>query len=359
MAEFVQNGGLNGGSYAGYYTGKLSVWENSYDINSNSSNVGYRLELISGASGRFSGLNASFDVVIDGISRNSGSNSYSLGHNGTITLCEGNCTVWHNADGSKNINCSATIDFQSHSSSPGDFYPSGNLWLSTIPRYTNVYNSLKAKTINSISINWSTTNARDWTQYSLNGNAWTNAYDTVANDNKSGYYTISNLNPNTEYTIKTRCRRTDSALWSEATTLTIKTYDIAKILNVSNSDFGQAVNINFANLENITTKLIVKIGNTEIGTRNNLTTEYSLEFTKEELSKIIKLLENEITEITYTVMTNDKYTNTLSALIILKSSIYKKQNGKWIKSKLYKKKNNSWKIIKLFFKVNGKWRNTR
>ena len=138
MADFIQNGGSSGGTYAGYYIGKLSVWENSYDIASNSSNVGYRLQLISGSSGRFSDLNASYSVNIDGVVRNSGSGSYSLGHNGTITLCEGNFTIWHNDDGSKNINCSAVIDFQSHTYSPGDFYPNGNLTLTTIPRTSSV-----------------------------------------------------------------------------------------------------------------------------------------------------------------------------------------------------------------------------
>lgn len=139
MADFIQNGGSSGGTYASYYTGKLSVWENSYDVSSNSSNVGYRLQLISGSSGRFSGLNASYSVSIDGVVRNSGSGSYSLGHNGVITLCEGNFTVWHNEDGRKSVWCSAGIDFQSHTYSPGDFYPSGNLDLSTIPRASSIF----------------------------------------------------------------------------------------------------------------------------------------------------------------------------------------------------------------------------
>lgn len=139
MADFIQNGGSSGGTYAGYYTGKLSVWENSYDVSSNSSNVGYRLQLISGNSGRFGDLKASYSVNIDGVVRNSGSGSYSLGHNGTITLCEGNFTIWHNDDGRKSVWCSATIDFQNHTYSPGDFYPSGNLDLSTIPRASSIF----------------------------------------------------------------------------------------------------------------------------------------------------------------------------------------------------------------------------
>ena len=255
MADFTQSGGSSGGTYAKYYTGKLSVWENSYDIASNSSNVGYRLQLISGNSGRFGDLKASYSVTIDGVCRNSGSGSYSLGHNGTITLCEGNFTVWHNDDGKKSVWCSAVIDFQSHSASPGDFYPSGNLNLSTIPRYTTVYNSLRSKTINTLDINWSTTNSVDWIQYSLNGGGWTDTQSANAADWKSGHYPISGLNPNTNYTIKTRCRRRDSQLWSEAGTFNVTTYDIAKLTSTPNVNIGSAHNITWTNPSGASTSL--------------------------------------------------------------------------------------------------------
>ena len=255
MADFTQSGGSSGGTYAKYYTGKLSVWENSYDIASNSSNVGYRLQLISGNSGRFGDLKASYSVTIDGVCRNSGSGSYSLGHNGTITLCEGNFTVWHNDDGKKSVWCSAVIDFQSHSASPGDFYPSGNLNLSTIPRYTTVYNSLRSKTINTLDINWSTTNSVDWIQYSLNGGGWTDTQSANAADWKSGHYPIGGLNPNTNYTIKTRCRRKDSQLWSEAGTFNVTTYDIAKLTSTPNVNIGSAHNITWTNPSGASTSL--------------------------------------------------------------------------------------------------------
>lgn len=265
MADFTQSGGSSGGTYAKYYTGKLSVWENSYDTASNTSNVGYRLQLLSGSSGQFSGLNASFSITINGQQVKSGSGQYSLGHNGTITFAEGTMTVGHNTDGSKTINCSAVIDFQSHTYSPGDFYPNGNLSLTKIPRYTTVTNSQKAKTINSISINWKTTDARDHTQYSLNGGTWTDAYDTVASDNKSGYYTISNLSPNTAYTIKTRCKRTDSQLWSESSAVAITTYDIAKLTSVPNVNIGSAHTLTWSNPSGATINLkLCKTNNSTI-----------------------------------------------------------------------------------------------
>lgn len=138
--DFIQSGGTSGGTYAKYYTGKLSVWENSYDIASNTSNVGYRLQLLSGSSGQFGGLNASYSININGQQVKSGSGQYSLGHNGTITFAEGTTTIQHNDDGKKSISCSAVIDFQSHSVSPGDFTPNGTLTLSTIPRTSTINN---------------------------------------------------------------------------------------------------------------------------------------------------------------------------------------------------------------------------
>ena len=213
MAAFIQDGGTNGGTYAKNFSAFLTVWENSYDIASNTSNVGYRLQLKSGSQGRFSDLTATYSVTLNGTVVNSGSGRYSSQSYDTYqTICEGTTTITHNNDGSKTISCSCILDFQTHTYSPGDFTPSGTLILTTIPRYTKVTNSLRSNGINSISINWVTTDARDYTQYSLNGADWTDADDVVASDNKSGYYIVSNLKPNTKYTMKTRCKRMDSRI---------------------------------------------------------------------------------------------------------------------------------------------------
>lgn len=139
MAAFIQDGGTNGGTYAKYFSAFLTVWENSFDISKNTSNVGYRLQLRSGSQGRFSGLRANFSVTINGVTVNNGSGTYnSQSYNTYQTICEGTTTVVHNEDGSKTIGCSCSLDFQTHTYSPGDFNPSGNLVLSTIPRASGV-----------------------------------------------------------------------------------------------------------------------------------------------------------------------------------------------------------------------------
>lgn len=134
MADFIKNGGTNGGTYAKYFSCKLSVWEISYDIVSNTSNVGYRLELISGSSGRFSNLSANYSVTINGSVVNGGSNRYSSqSYNTSQTICEGTTTISHNDDGTKTIYCSAVLDFESHTYSPRRFY---NIWVFDIVNNT-------------------------------------------------------------------------------------------------------------------------------------------------------------------------------------------------------------------------------
>lgn len=171
----------------------------------------------------------------------------------SITIAEGSFQIDHNPDGNKTISFSASIKASSYGVSASK---SGEFALEKIPRYTTVSNSERWRTVNTISINWSTADARDHTQYSLNGGAWTDAGDTVASDNKSGYYTIYDLVPDTTYTIKTRCKRADSQLWSEASTLTIATYDIARLAReIPNVNIGSSHTIQWTNPAGATTTL--------------------------------------------------------------------------------------------------------
>lgn len=183
-------------------------------------------------------------VVVDG-DRQEVIDSKQKTYNGTIAF-SGTKRLYHdNSSGERSFSAEACGSFFYYSSY--NSYGSGSWSLPKIARYTTVYNSLRSRTINTISINWSTTDARDWTQYSINGGAWKDAYDTVASDQKSGYYTISGLSPNTTYSIKTRCRRTDSGLWSEAGALSVTTYDMAKITEAPNFTDEENPTIKYSN----------------------------------------------------------------------------------------------------------------
>lgn len=196
-------------------------WVNSQNIAENYTEIGWEV-VGAGGSGYYKAGN--FNIWIAGTQVYFSSTRIEL-YNGT-KVASGTHKLWHNNYGDCYFEASAEA---------GIYYNavncrgSGGWDLPRIPRYTTVYNSLRNRTLNTISINWSTTDARDHTRYSLNGGGWVDAGDTVASDNKSGYYTISNLEPGTTYRVKTQCKRTDSQLWSEAGELTVTTYDQPKL----------------------------------------------------------------------------------------------------------------------------------
>lgn len=224
-------------SYDGRYL-KLTVVEESYSIANNTSTVRWTLESIGGNSNYYSIYNCS--VVVNG------QTVYNSGNTGWSTYrfpaakgsTSGTITVGHRADGTADA-----IGFTLHGRVyySGDNNRSGSCPLSTIPRYTTVTQSIRDTGDNYFMMNWATTDKRDWTQWSLNGGAWTDAGDTVASDGKSGYYRINGLTPNTSYTIKTRCRRQDSQLWSETGNTTVKTLASPYISALSDFNIGSSL----------------------------------------------------------------------------------------------------------------------
>lgn len=122
MAVFSKTGGSNGGSYASYFTAKLTVTEASYSIPYNNSPVDWKLELISGSSGKFSDYYIYADVYINGVHvlDSEGYKDITTA-NTSLVLGSGTITVDHNNDGKKTISCSATIDSASGTYSPRRF----------------------------------------------------------------------------------------------------------------------------------------------------------------------------------------------------------------------------------------------
>ena len=131
--------------------------------------------------------------------------------------------------------------------------------LENIPRYASISQSLRSKTENSISINWSSDSTVDYVWYSTdNGSTWTAVGSVNAT---SGYYTISNLNVNTSYAIKTKVRRKDSQLESQTTDPTnISTYDYPKITNPQTFVIGEKIKMTLYNPMNRSCNISI-IGN--------------------------------------------------------------------------------------------------
>ena len=218
-------------SYAGNFTLYVVLTDRDGSSSTNVSQVDYNVYSQSNGSGSISAKHYKY-FSINGSEKINTTESVNVSSPyAYISIASGTISVTHDSDGSKTIPFSAQIKASSYGVSAT---VSGNFELEKIPRYTTVWQSERWRTINTISVNWSTADARDHTQYSLNGGAWTDAGDTVDSTNKNGYYTISNLSPNTSYTIKTRCKRADSQLWSESSSMTLKTQDIAKITEAPN-----------------------------------------------------------------------------------------------------------------------------
>lgn len=304
-------------SYSQYF--KLYVILTDGEVSGNASKVNYSVYCKSSGSGsieathwKYFNLNGQEIVnVTEKI------NVYSP--NAYIKIAEGT-TDWieHNNDGSKSIWFSAQIKGNTYGVSAS---LEGTFELVKIPRYTTVWQSERGKTINSISVNWTTADARDWTQYSLNGGAWQDAYDTVDSINKNGHYTISGLSPNTSYTVKTRCRRADSGLWSETGPLTITTYDIAKISNAPDFEHGSNAVVSILNPGNISPlNLVMKIGETQILSRTVTVGDNTLEFSDEELDNLYKKYGSSNSLTATFVLTGSGYTNSKTCTITFKGN---------------------------------------
>ena len=265
--------------------------------------------------------------------------------------------IEHNSDGSKSIWFSAQIKANSYgvvASLESTFE------LVKIPRYTTVWQSERGKTINTISINWTTADARDWTQYSLNGGAWQDAYDTVDSSNKNGYYTISGLSPNTSYTVKTRCRRADSGLWSETEALTITTYDIAKISNIPDFKHGNDGIVSIINPGNISNlSLVMKIENEQILSRTVSAGDNTITFNDKELDNLYKKYGSSNILTASFVLTGSGYTNSKTCTITFKGNqktIRTNVSDEWKRGKLWTYVNDTWKRGVSWQNVNGTWK---
>lgn len=259
MAEFIQTGGSNGGSYASHFTGKLTVWEKSYSISGNYSVVGRKLELISGSSGRFSSYGANWSIDTDGQVA-SGSGTYnSQSYNTAQTIYEDEVIIYHNSDGKKTISCSAVLDFASGSYSPGDFYPSGSLTLTIIPRYANITSfSVSKIDETSVKFNWTADSSCDYAWYSTDTIGWT----ALPSNN-----IVSGLSPNTTYNFRLRLRRTDSQLTTDSGVYAQTTYDYPKPTSTNNFIIGDGVSIMVSNplKRNIKLEIISKQSGEVIG----------------------------------------------------------------------------------------------
>lgn len=184
-------------------------------------------------------------LEIAGTTQNFSKSSTSIGSNWVALVSISNKVVGHNNDGSGSAWISGYVNAPSGTSLAGaSASGSATVTLDKIARYGTSNQSLKSKTETSITMNWSSNSTVDYIWYSSNnGSSWTGV--DVA-DGTSGTYTISGLSANTTYNIKTRCRRKDSQLSTDSTSLSVTTYNYPYITKV------ETTNLTIANSQKLT-----------------------------------------------------------------------------------------------------------
>ena len=281
-----------------------------------------------------------------------------------VELVYGETTITHNDDGTKTINISAngTLPYGS-GWGPNSGSASGNITLETIPRYAG-FNGCRIDSIGLTSVDIaynsnknlyaaeSSINGQSWQPLEIVSGTWNAANNTVI-------YRVSGLTPKTNYNIQTRIA-TVAGLWTYSDVLNFTTLDYAKINTLPNFNHGSNVVANITNPANISNlKLSMKIGTTQILTRNVVTGNNTITFTDTELDNIYKKFEN-ATQLTATfVLTGSEYTNSKTCTITLignQKVIRTNLNSSWKRGKLWTNVNGSWKRCVVWTNVNGNWK---
>ena len=341
---------------------KLYLNEWSTDAGANTSTVGFEFSMYKSSYSWYGANNITWSLTINGTSYTGSIPDYTAGNR--LSLINSSMTIPHNDDGTKTISAYFSVyDGSGRSYACGDASASGSLTLSTIGRYTTVTISERSKTYNSISINWATTDPRDWTWYRVNMGNWINAGDTVASDNKSGYFTIPNLQENTTYKIEVRVRRTDSQLTSISNALNITTNTASISIATYNIDFGEDAQVVLTNLGNYPTTLVGEINSTEIINQSISTGTNVIEWTDEQLTDIFKeygdISQSNTVTMTLTATATNGSTSTATMTITFtgdRATVWINDNGTWKKGIVWAKDNGTWKKGIAWKGENGTWK---
>ena len=345
------------GDYGKYYEFKADATESDVSSSTNSSkvtvNVYLRRTNIS-SNGAWNSDGTAWSIIIDG-SEYTGKTAWDTRNTDAWQfLGTASKVITHDSVGSKTITISATHigNSASGSSKMGNASGSGNLKLTDIPRYASfTEHNVKSTGLDTIIVHWNANSNCDAVQYSLNGAAWVS---TSGND-----YTISGLNYNTQYSIKTRIRRADSQLWTVSEIIYGTTKDIAK-MTVDNFEHGSSISIVITNPSGSSLNLVMKIGNTQIFSKNINSGTNTINFSDVELDSIYKLYGsgNTLTA-TFILTTASKYTNTKTCTITLKGNqktIRNNVSGTWKRGKIWTNINGTWKRAVIWVNISGSWR---
>ena len=223
----------------------FNVWEISTDVGSNTSKVGWSIQMRANPSWGFYTIGSTIVAKIDGQQVYNEYAQRSCDAGSTVTWASGEATIGHNSDGTKTAYCECSYSQSSTASyTPGNGSASGNIPLSTIPRYANITSfSVSQRNETSLTVNFGVDSTIDYCQYALNNGSWHDSGVSAS----SRSFNITGLSANTSYNVKIRVRRQDSQLWTESSNKPQTTHDYPKCTNSPDFVIGNSVTLTLYN----------------------------------------------------------------------------------------------------------------
>lgn len=225
----------------------FSWWVNSQSIPNNTTNIGWKLELVAYGAGYIaSSATKSWSITVNGTSY-SGTNTVGISSNSTKLLASGSTTIGHNNDGSKTFSYSFSQQFNiTFNSSVGTVQGNGSGTLPVIPRYADgVSFSSSIPTQTSADFTWSASQICSHITIYVDNVV---KYSQDINTN-SGTVKLSSFEPDKQYSVKINLKRKDSGLAKDYSTLTIRTQPIASLTSPVNMTIGSNLTLTFANAD--------------------------------------------------------------------------------------------------------------
>ena len=237
LTTSYQKIGTGGVKTFGASKGRIDLYAkyNSQSIPNNNTEWQIEARLVI-TSGSYIGDYTGTELKLNGDSISSTQNK-GTGNFTSQTLGNAKGTTGHNADGTKSVSASASMQFKAWGMT---LTVSGSATLPTIPRYAAITSfSVSKRDETSVTYNFTTDANCDYAWYSKdNGATWS---PLPAN------HIVTGLTANTTYNFKLRVRRTDSQLTTDSGTAQQTTYDYPYCSASSNFVIGNSINLTLNN----------------------------------------------------------------------------------------------------------------
>ena len=332
---------------------KLTVNETSTNTANNTSEVSFSFTIYKSSYSWSNWNNITYSITINGVSYTGTIPSYSAGT--TLSMRSGSQTIAHNADGTKSINYSFSVnDASGQNYTCGNASASGTLELTKIQRYPifTVKPSVTGVGLNWIKFKYGGLNIASDIYYSLDNSNWIHV--------TSEETTISNLTPEKKYTIYVQARnQADNNLKTTETT-SATTYAIAQISALNNFEHGSNASISITNPASISVlSLVMKIGETQILSRTVKAGNNTIVFNDTELDNLYKKYGSSSSLTATFALSGSGYTYNKTCTVTLKGNQKTARtnvSNSWKRGKTWINVNGTWKRAVIWTNVNGTWK---